>query len=296
MQRKQPDMTCIELIDTPPAELYRLVADVTTWPVIFEQVVQVQRLQRGHGAEWFRLWTVAGGRVRTATLRRWLNPDRLRIAIDADPDDSGLPSPFAGRWSFHPVADGRSEVVLDQPAEVRDAPRVLAALNRVAGQGHPLGDVLFSFADTLPLETDAEHAYAFVADARRWPERLPHVSRVVLHEHPPGVQHLEMDTITADGGRHTTRSVRVCFPASRIVYKQLLPPTLLLGHAGAWDFSPAGVATATHTVAVDVSRTADVLGEGATLAQAQQFLRDVLAANSRTTLRAAAEHTKRQAA
>src|SRR6266550_5995701 len=131
MQRKQPDMTCIELIDTPPAELYRLVADVTTWPVIFEQVVQVQRLQRGHGAEWFRLWTVAGGRVRTATLRRWLNPDRLRIAIDADPDDSGLPAPFAGRWSFHPVADGRSEVVLDQPAEARDAPRVLAALNRV---------------------------------------------------------------------------------------------------------------------------------------------------------------------
>src|SRR5205823_49719 len=130
-----------------------------------EQVVHVERLQGGPGAERFQLWTAADGRVRTATVLRRVSPARLRIAIDADPD--GPPLPFAGRWSFHPLDLGRSEVVLHHLADVPGAPDVLAALNRVAGQGHQLRDVLFSFTDTLRLDVEAEQAYAFVADAGR---------------------------------------------------------------------------------------------------------------------------------
>ena len=55
-------------------------------------------------------------------------------------------------------------------------------------------------------------------------ERLPHVARVVLTEDTPGLQFLEMDTRTKDGSTHTTKSVRVCFPDTRIAYKQITLP------------------------------------------------------------------------
>jgi hypothetical protein len=98
---------------------------------------------------------------------------------------------------------------------------------------------------------------------------------------------MEMDTVTADGSAHTTRSIRVCLPYESIVYKQLVPPALLLGHSGAWTFedtADGAVVTAEHTVAIDPAAVAGVLGEGATIARAREFLRSALGANSRTTL------------
>lgn len=101
------------------------------------------------------------------------------------------------------------------------------------------------------------------------------------------VQDMTMETVTTDGGTHTTRSIRLCVPARSIVYKQLVPPALLSGHCGAWTFGEDTV-TARHTVAIDPARVEEVLGKGATVADARTHLREVLGANSRATLRHAA--------
>jgi aromatase len=112
------------------------------------------------------------------------------------------------------------------------------------------------------------------------------VSRVDLREQPPDgqtdeartVQTIEMDTV-ADGGTHTTRSVRICRRPRSIAYKQLTVPAPLLGHAGLWTVSDGRI-IARHTVALDPSR-AD-----------RATVRDLLGANSRTTLAAAKDHAE----
>jgi hypothetical protein len=143
-------------------------------------------------------------------------------------------------------------------------------------------------------------AYEFIDRADQWPARLPHVSRVVLREDRPGVQRLEMDTVTAAGDTHTTNSVRVCQPMETIVYKQVVPPSLLLGHSGSWTFAQDGDrvrVTARHTVAIDPTAIADRLGPEVTLAQARTQVRDALGGNSRATLTHAGTFTAaRQAA
>ncbi len=205
----------------------------------------------------------------------------------------------------------------------------LAALSAVAEQAHPLSDLVFSFTDTMPVAVPPAEAYDFLARADRWPDLLPHVRRTRLRvpgdtprpdpepgrELPPAgqgieqdggtvvpelemtvqdvemtVQDLEMDTLTDDGGTHTTRSIRLCRAPDTIVYKQLVRPAALLGHAGAWTLThgPTGTtATALHTVALDAARIVELLGPGATPAQAREHLRRVLGSNSRRTLAAA---------
>jgi aromatase len=104
---------------------------------------------------------------------------------------------------------------------------------------------------------------------------------------------MEMDTVTADGSAHTTRSIRLCTAPERIIYKQLLPPALLHGHSGRWDFfaHPEGTRVrATHTVAIKPEAIAGILGPDADLAGAREYLRTALGANSRATLSHAGAH------
>jgi aromatase len=252
---------------------------------------------------------VVNGEVVDWTSRRELDRPGLRIAFA---QERSFPPVTAmdGDWTFRPLADGRTEIVLrhrfavdgDRRALERVAAGVdhnsekeLAALERVAAQGHPVDDVVLTFADTVPLPQGTASAYRFVAESDRWPTRLPHVRRVTLRRPGPGVQDMEMETVTQDGGVHTTRSLRLCFPEeNRIVYTQLRPPSVLLGHSGSWVFTggPLPQAVATHTVVIDAKRVPQLLGPDATLADARAHLRTVLGANSRATLGAASAGTE----
>lgn len=169
----------------------------------------------------------------------------------------------------------------------RNSPLEVAALARIAELGHPVSEVVFSFTDTVTLLGPVADAYDFVYRSDLWPQRLPHVDRVLLTEDVPGIQHMEMDTVTPDGSAHTTRSIRVCIPGQRIVYKQLVPPKLLLGHSGRWEFADTDegtLVTAEHTVAVNPAAVVPVLGEQATLADARGHVRTALGTNSLSTL------------
>lgn len=289
-------------VDAPADALYALVADVTRWPAVFEPTVAVRHVERTERTERFEIWATIEGRVAHWRSRRTLDPVRRLVSFRQE--HSAPPfSDMSGAWLFRELPGGRTEVVLrhrftladDDAGTLADCERALetnsarelAALARVAGTGHPIDDVVFSFTDTVTLDGPVEQAYAFIERADLWERRLPHVSRVALDEAVPGIQHLEMDTTTADGSAHTTRSVRVCRAPGWIAYKQQLTPALLAGHSGEWTFrAGAGgtVATARHTVVLRPEAVTEVLGAGATLADARAFVHDALGRNSRTTL------------
>ncbi|MFE9135519.1 aromatase/cyclase [Streptomyces sp. NPDC007355] len=293
-------------VSAPPETVYRLLADVTLWPAIFGPSVHVQHLERGEREERFSLWATVNGSVANWTSRRTLDPEGLRITFRQEHSRPPIAS-MAGEWLLRALPGGGTEVVLlhefsvvaSDPDAVRwvtealdrNSPEELAALARVAELGHPVDDVVFSFVDTLALKVPVADAYAFVNRADLWAERLPHVSRVRMTEETPGIQELEMDTVTGDGSAHTTRSVRVCRAPEWIAYKQLMTPKLLTGHSGLWTFSdgPEGpVATARHTVAIDPAAVTEVLGPEATLADARAYVREALGRNSMTTMSYAA--------
>jgi hypothetical protein len=173
--------------------------------------------------------------------------------------------------------------------------RELAALRAAAERHGKRDDLLVTFMDSVRVQGSAADVYAFIAEADRWEERLPHVARVDFAEYPGHLQVLEMDTRTADGAVHTTRSVRVCFPGDRIVYKQLLTPALLSAHLGEWTFDEldgATTVTSAHTVVLALEAIPAVLGPDATIASARDFVRTTLGRNSTATMELARKHAE----
>jgi ribosome-associated toxin RatA of RatAB toxin-antitoxin module len=300
-------MTHTRVIAAPAGEVYRLVADVTAWPVIFGPTVHVELRERDEREERFQLWALVGGDVATWVSRRALDPRARRITFRQERSHPPVTA-MSGSWAFLPRTDGRTEVVLDHTFSVtEDDPGAvdrigaavdanstseLAALARIAELGHPVGQVIDTFGDTVVLDARLGDVYDFVHRSDLWPARLPHVSRVDLTEDASGVQHMEMDTVVADGTTHTTRSIRVCAPNAAIAYKQLLPPKILLGHSGRWTFRGRGdgdgvprvEVTAEHTVAIDPEAALAELGGRGGLVEARRYVREALGGNGRATL------------
>ncbi|MEU3950510.1 aromatase/cyclase [Streptomyces sp. NPDC029526] len=289
------------LVSPAPARaLYELAADVRRWPAIFKPTVHVHHLERGPHTERFHLWAMVNGEVKSWVSRRKLDPEGLRIHFDQERSAPPVAS-MGGEWIFEPLPDGATRItLLHDFTAVDDSPDVLEWINTALDRNSPselnalsqvaqlcLDDAVFSFTDRVTVARPVREAYGFLHRSDRWPEHLPHVRRVVLGEPAPGVQDMEMDTVTADGSGHTTRSIRVCVTDERIAYKQLVPPRLLLGHSGVWELSETAEGTevtSTHTVVLNPEGVRNVLGEGTTPAEARRFVQDALSRNSRTTL------------
>ncbi|MBB2910432.1 aromatase/bifunctional aromatase (cyclase/dehydratase) [Streptosporangium becharense] len=298
------------VVDAPPKVVFDLVADVTLWPRIFPPTIHVEHLDRDASQETIRLWATANGQVKTWTSRRTLDPAGTRVGFRQQVSQPPVAA-MGGEWIIEPLGPGQVRVRLthdyravdDDPEAVawiaaavdRNSGAELEALKRAAEQPQ---DLAFSFEDSVHVDGPIEAAYAFVHEAGRWAERLPHVARVDLSEEVENTQILEMDTRTADGSVHTTRSVRICFPGEKIVYKQLRTPALLTAHTGRWTFTrdgsggPGGTVTSGHTVEIAPAAVTTVLGAGATVEDARAFVRKALGANSRATLAHAATHAR----
>lgn len=292
------------VIDAPGHELYGLIEHVTRWPAIFEPCLHVRYLERRRHDERFEIWANVGGEVKSWTSRRALDRRTLRISFRQEHNNPPVAA-MSGYWQFKRLSASRTEVVLihefavqggadelDAVSAAVDANSLkeLAALARVAEQPIASNELIFSFSDVVTANASADDVYAFLERSGEWPQRLPHVNQVLLREQPGGVQDMEMETVTTDGQRHTTRSIRLCSPSTRIVYKQLVTPALLFGHSGAWNVRPGKETcrvVATHTVAIDGAKIAEVLGAGTTAAAARAHVRGLLSANSRATLAAA---------
>jgi aromatase len=297
-------------IDAPADRVYGYIADAAHWPRMFPPSVHVERLEGDDRHEVIQIWATANGAAKTWRSRRDLDPAARRVRfrqVVSQPPVAAM----GGTWIVEPLGGDRCRVRLrhdyravdDNPdglawieqALDRNSTAELAALKANAERDAGGSPLLLSFDDAVRVAGRAKDVYDFLDRADLWQQRLPHVARVVLTEDPPGLQVLEMDTRTAQGTQHTTRSVRVCRPHRRIVYKQTVLPALLSLHTGEWSIEPDGdglVVTSRHTVAIREEAVTEVLGAGADVARARAFLREALGGNSRATLNLAKEHAE----
>ncbi|MEV6948433.1 aromatase/cyclase [Streptomyces sp. NPDC051172] len=301
-------------VAAPARTVYDLVAGVEAWPRVFPPTVHVEHLEQSPSAERIRIWATANGEVKTWTSRRELDAVGLRVRFRQEvsqPPVGGM----GGEWiieelpggscrvrllhDFHAVDDDPDHLAWITRAVDRNSGSELAALKAAAERAGTGGDddrLALTFEDTVPVAADPADVYSFIREGDRWAERIPHVARAALTETTLDVQLLEMDTRTKDGSVHTTRSVRVCLPPHRIVYKQLQPPLLMSVHTGEWTFkrlASGGLVTSRHTVVINPENVAKVLGAGATVADARDFVRNALSANSTATIRTADEFAAR---
>jgi aromatase len=289
-------------ISAPADAVYRLIAEVENWPRIFPPTVYVDHVERSENEERIRIWATANGSAKNWTSRRVLDPAALRIEFRQEVSAPPVAA-MGGTWLIEPLAAGESRVRLlhdyravdDDPDDLkwideavdRNSRSELAALKANVELAVASDDLLLSFADTVRINGSAKDVYDFINEAHLWKDRLPHVARVSLEEETPGLQILEMDTLTKDGSSHTTKSVRVTFPHQRIVYKQITVPALMTLHTGYWLFEEDedGLsATSQHTVVINTANITKILGHDAGVPEAKAFVHNALSTNSRATL------------
>jgi aromatase len=299
-------------VDAPAAAVYRLIAEVENWPRIFPPTIHVDHVERGEQHERIRIWATANGEAKNWTSRRTLDAQALRITFRQEVSAPPVAS-MGGTWIIEPRTPSTSRIRLlhdyravdDDPeglkwideAVDRNSRSELAALKTNVEAAHAAQDVTFSFEDTVQIAGSAKDAYDFINEAGHWQERLPHVASVRLEEDTPGLQTLEMDTRAKDGSTHTTKSFRVCFPHHKIAYKQVTLPALMTLHTGYWTFeeNDHGVAASSqHTVVLNTANIAGILGAGASVAEAREYVHTALSTNSRATLGHAKSYAEQQ--
>ncbi|MFI9723674.1 aromatase/cyclase [Streptomyces sp. NPDC052396] len=298
-------------VHAPAAEVYRLIAEVENWPLIFPPSVYVEQEPLGEGQERIRIWATANGTAKNWTSRRTLDAEALRITFRQEVSAPPVAS-MGGTWIIEPLSDAESRIRLlhdyraidDDPEKLawidqavdRNSRSELASLKENVERATSQAELTLSFTDSVTIKGSAKDVYDFLNEAQLWSERLPHVATVSLTEDTPGLQVLRMDTRTKDGSQHTTESVRVCFPHEKIVYKQTTLPALMNLHTGYWLLveGPDGVTTATsqHLVVVNTANITGILGADAGVPEAREFLRNALGGNSRATLGHAKEYAE----
>jgi len=303
-------------IAAPAETVFGLLSDVAGWPQLFTPTIHVEVLEEesasnGGTDQLLQIWATAQGVPRTWTSRRRLDPAAGRIVFRQT-----LPSPplkwMRGEWRVGSVGANDCTVTLlhdyrvvdDDPVGERlvaaavehNSTAEMAALKAGAELFGQLDELRFTFSDSETITGAAQDVYDFINEAHRWPERLPHVSRLALTEDEPGIQHLDMDTVSDDGSTHTTTSVRIGFPdRMSIAYKQFRVPEAITAHTGRWVLTQDGAtvtATSWHTVVLDLAGIQKVLGPQAEPAQARELVRKALGTNSLITLRHAKKYAE----
>ncbi|MBT2388389.1 aromatase/cyclase [Streptomyces sp. ISL-1] len=283
--------------------VYRIVADVSLWPLYFPPTVRAERVAGDDSDERIRIWAVANGDLRTWESRRRLDPAAHRVRFEQTRPAAPVAA-MGGEWSVQERGDGTCTVVLDHHYRATgDDPAALARiaqavetnsvselshLRRAAERGDAEKELLLDFSDTDVIAGSLGDTYDFIYDAAKWPDRIPHVVRMDLREDVSGLQYMEMDTRAPDGSVHTTVSGRVCTPQRRIVYKQTKLPPVLQAHNGEWLFedAPDGTVkvTSRHQVILDPQAIAALPEPPASLEAARAAVRNSLGSNSRATL------------
>ncbi|MEU5314933.1 aromatase/cyclase [Streptomyces sp. NPDC021562] len=290
------------VVQAPPDTVYAIVSDVAQWPLRFTPNIHVEHLERTAATERIQIWATANGEVRTWISRRELDPSARRVVFRQEVSAPPVAA-MRGEWIITPAGDGASHLELthdfravdDDPAGVewitratdRNSGAELDAVRALAERYSELSELELTFEDSVLVDGASDDVFEFLYQAREWPTRLPHVDRLELTEDVPGIQVMTMDTRTADGSVHTTRSVRVALGRERILYKQTEVPALMTAHTGEWSLAPSGDAvlvTSRHSVTIRPDTVPAALGENATVADARAFVQKALSANSTATL------------
>jgi ribosome-associated toxin RatA of RatAB toxin-antitoxin module len=306
MPTAQEHQTVHEIDVAAPADVvHGIIADPTRWPRYFTPTVHVDRSELDAGTERLRIWATGNGVLRSWSSIRTIEEDRHFISFRQEV--SAPPVKFmAGTWAAKPGADGGVRLVLthhfqaidDDPASVawiaeatnKNSDLELANIKRLAENWDQLGELEFSFEDSVRMRAKPADVYAFLHDAALWPDRLPHVASLELKEEGDGeLQLMAMRTRAKDGSTHLTESARVCFPDEAIYYKQTVTPALMTAHTGSWLIEPADdgdgvLVRAGHSIVLSETGLGTVPAAGTTWESTRAFVRASIGGNSRATL------------
>ena len=297
-------------VAAPAGVVYALIADASKWPLYFSPNVHVERLEFDGVRERLRMWCVMDGQLASWTTWRRLDPVARRVEFRQELPGASLHAP-GGALTVHEKGPHDTELELrydfsvsdDLPDDVtwgeRGADRYsrsqLVDLKHFAEQWTRLDELVLSFEDSIRIKGPAELAYDLLYRAGDWPELVPHVTRADLVEDTPGVQRMTLQTLN-EYGAHSSESVRICFPhAGRIVWKQTAMPALLAGSTGEWTVVPdeRGVTvTVRQSAVLSEEHVTGVLGGGAGLPHARQYLREALGDHCRSLLSLAKLHAE----
>ncbi|GAB2862640.1 SRPBCC family protein [Actinocorallia aurea] len=292
-------------VAAPADAVYRIIANVSLWPLYFPPTVRAERVSGDDAQETVRIWAIAQGGLRSWESHRSLDAAALTVSF-AQTRPQAPVAEMSGRWWISETGDGCAVTLDHTYRAIGDDPAAhdliaaavdanslaeLARLKHAAELGAGAQGLVFDFADTEEMTCSQEEAYAFINEADLWPQRLPHVARLDLREDGDGLQYMEMDTRSPDGSVHTTVSYRVCEPSHRVVYKQTILPKALQAHNGEWLFATRQdgtvAVTARHQVMLDPVGIASLPMPPASLEAARDAVRQALGANSRATMVAA---------
>ncbi|WP_019819643.1 aromatase/cyclase [Saccharomonospora saliphila] len=295
-------------VRAPAREVYRLLTDLTSWPRVFPTTLHLEPL--GHDGDQHRvgMWTLSDEQVHTWVALRRYHPERLRMDYRHETPRPPV-TDMGGSWQVEALDADRSRVRLshDVHTSAGDAETLrwiedtlhdfstaeLEALRVAAEREAAEPDTLLVLTDSVEIACAREEVYDFLFDARRWPERMPHISRASVTENGPDAHILETDMVVESGRTLTTRTARLGLPHHAIVFTHLRLPPIGLAHHVRWllDSRAGGVGvTAEQTVVVNAAGITDTLGPGVSLSDARGFIRRELGGNARSILEQAKSH------
>lgn len=246
-----------------PEDAYRLIADVTNWPVLFGPCLHLEVLETGPAAERFRIWVTSGGNVRSWISRCQLDAQTLRMAFGQE-DPAAPFASMSGTWRFEPLAEGTRIVlayewnVLGQNSEIEQRVREMLDRNGAleveaarfwSERSADRSDLIFTVTNETVLDSPPDQVY----------DELQHKAAAA-------VQTIELDTETD-------------FQSWRLAYKSAEPPRGLLARHGTWVLTGDSGRTRVsvqHDVALDPDAIEDVFGSGSTHAGARAQVTEAL--------------------
>jgi C7-C12 aromatase (ARO/CYC) len=299
------------VVQAPADAMFDIIVDVENWPQLLSSVAHVERTVHSDSSDEAQLWVVRGhDQAATWTSFRTIDRDAMKVAFRNEPP-AGPTTESGGEWSVERTGDDSCVLTVRHSYVPKDGVPAAAVDEMAAGIGkhseaqleelrfaaenrEELAELTIDFEDPLFIGGTQEDSYALLYRANEWPDRFPHVTRIDMTEDGNGIQFFDMDTLTPDKRPHTTRSVRVCMPFHKIVYKQISLAPLLTAHRGHWLFTetPEGVIASARHVATIKRSALDLLFPGATVQDARNYLRKVLSANSVANLRFAKEYAE----
>lgn len=296
------------------ASVFGLLADLPTWPQLFEEVVHTELLEDEGTRQLGRIWSIAEGGPQAWTSCRRLDWERRSIAYErVEPVE---PMAFTrGEWSVVDRGNGRCRVLLRQDFTTQlgtaaEYDHLLEQLGAAGvGQLHALrssvhtgsghADLQFELSATtvLPL-ADHPDPLGQLERTELW-ARLPRVraagARGGLGPWNAGghrVTVLELDGEHADRPTDSRRLMLIALPEAaaareaadggetstrELVFKELDPPSSVAAHTGRWSVRTISADKAVVTVRHVV--TLDAVGVFA------QFGADVTLTQARAQVR-----------
>ncbi len=312
LQRKR-NLSHSIVCEAPAKFIYELITNPENFPDIYPACIAARSLEKDGNSELLEIEANQNGKDVSWKARRNYYPDILRV-------DFSLPIPMpllksmSGTWRIVPLTENscvlnavRQYELADNVSGIREeintlkeASDFMAAFidENIASEMLSIRSfasrkqatfLKFSSSSFLPFSPDM--VYQAFADAKYWPDILPHCQEVDIIYDDRENQEFIMQIQTPVGTEHF-RSIRRCdVDDLSINYFQPRTPEVLNKHSGSWLFrsSPGGTCiTSEHTVNIRPDICTEKFGQG-DLEHHKQTVKVMIEKNSHGTVKAIGE-------